>query len=125
MQIRPIHDDASYEAAMSRIDALMDMNDGEGPEAGTEAGDEMDVLVTLAEKYEETRFPIDLPTPVVAVRYALEFRGLDQADLGRILHSRSRASELMSGKMTHLSRGMMVKLHRDLGVPAEVLLRTA
>ena len=47
MNIRPIKTEKDYERALSRVAALMDA------EAGTRAGDELDVLATLVEAYED------------------------------------------------------------------------
>jgi len=52
MIIRPIRTDEDHAAALQRIDRLMDAK------AGTPEADELDVLVTLVEVYEERRFPI-------------------------------------------------------------------
>jgi len=46
-QIKAIRNEADYDAALRRIDALMDA------EPGTPEGDELDVLTDLVEHYEE------------------------------------------------------------------------
>ena len=123
MKIEPIKDQASYERAMSRIDELMDMNEGAGPKAGSVAGDELEVLATLAEAYEAKAFPLDDPTPLEAIQFVMEQNGYAQADLAQVLHSRSRASELLGGKLKGLSRPMMQRLHDEWHIPADVLIR--
>lgn len=123
MQIAPIHNQDDLDVALARIDELMDFNDGEGPRLESDEGRELDVLSTLAERYEETAFPMDLPSPVAAVLFALEQKGLRQADLANILKSRSRASELLHGNLKGLSRHMMQVLHRNLNIPAEILIQ--
>ena len=52
MQIRPIRTDADHAAALRRIDELM------AAEPGTPEADELDVLTTLVEAYEDRHFPI-------------------------------------------------------------------
>jgi len=37
-------------------------------------GDALDVLVTLIEAYEARHFPLDLPDPVEAIKFAMEQR---------------------------------------------------
>lgn len=123
MNITPVHNDDDYQETMARIDVLMDLNGGEGPEMGTPEADELEIRAVLAERYEEEAFPLDLPSPVDAVKFALEQRGLVQSDLSRILRSRSRASELLSGNLNGLSRRMMQGLHKHLHIPAEILIR--
>lgn len=57
MEISPIKTKSDYEAAMRRIEAVW------GAAQGTASGDELEVLVTLAEAYERQHYPIDLPKP--------------------------------------------------------------
>ena len=51
--------------------------------------------------------------------------GCSQADLARVLNSRSRASEIMTGSIKHLSLGMIRRLHDEWHIPADVLIGTA
>ncbi len=57
MNIRPIKTDADYREALRTIETLMTAK----PQS--EAGDRLDVLVTLVEAYERAHFPLDLPDP--------------------------------------------------------------
>jgi HTH-type transcriptional regulator/antitoxin HigA len=63
----------------------------------------------------------DPPDPVDATRYRMETGGFSQADLGRLLGSRQRASDILNRKRP-LTVRMAKKLHREWGVPAEALL---
>lgn len=56
-RIRPIHSEQDYAAALARVEMLMDM--GRSPAED----DELDVLATLVEVYEDRRFPMDSPNP--------------------------------------------------------------
>jgi HTH-type transcriptional regulator/antitoxin HigA len=117
--LRAIKTAAQHKAALRRIDRLMDAA------AGTAAGAELEVLAILVEKYERERFPIAPPSPVEAIRFRMEQMGYTQADLARVLNSRSRASELLSGGRKRLSIGMIRRLHREWHIPAEALIRDA
>jgi len=124
MNVKAIHNQDDLDATLARIDDLMDMNEGQGPLPETDEFNELDVLSVLAEAYEENAFPLgEIEDPIEAVLFALEQRGLERADLGKILGSRSRASELLNGNMKGLSRHMMQVLHRHLKIPAEILIR--
>ena len=61
---------ADHAAALARIDELFTAK------PGTPEGDELDLLVTLVELYEEKQFPIALPSPVEAIRFRMEQQGL-------------------------------------------------
>lgn len=123
MLIAPIHNQKELDAALARVDDLMDMHDGEGPDAESDEGMELQILSILVEKYEEEAFPMDLPSPMAAVRFALDQQGLGQADLAVLLKSRPRASELLNGNMKGLSRRMMQVLNKQLHIPAEILIQ--
>ena len=111
-----IEKDEEYRAVRARIDQLMDADSG--PEL-----DELKLLALLAETYEREHFPIELPDPVSAVKERMEQMGYGQADLARVLGSRSRASELLGGSMKHLSLSQIRALHQAWGIPAEILIR--
>jgi HTH-type transcriptional regulator / antitoxin HigA len=54
--------DKEHRAALEEIDRLW------GAPAGTEAGDRLDILVTLVEQYEAKRWPINVPDPGTSSR---------------------------------------------------------
>ena len=57
MSIKAIRTEADYEAALARIDALMDA------ETGTPEGEELDVLTALVEHHEEKHVPMATRAP--------------------------------------------------------------
>ena len=115
--LKPIKNRKDHKAALARIDALMEAA------AGTPDAAELEVLGILVERYEAQAFPMRLPTPLDAIQFAMEQRGYSQADLGRVLGSRSRASEIMKGK--RLSVAQIRRLHEAWRIPAAALIRAA
>jgi HTH-type transcriptional regulator/antitoxin HigA len=115
MIIRPIRTDEDHAAALQRIDRLMDAK------AGTPEADELDVLVTLVEVYEERRFPIADPDPVSAIQFRMDQMGLTRKDLEPLLGSRGRVSEVLNGRRA-LSLQMIRRLNHELGIPLESLV---
>jgi len=105
-----------YEGVLARIDVLMDAK------RGTPEADELELLATLAEVYEERVCPVGLPDPIAAIRFRMEQQGLKQKDLIPFLGSASRVSEVLHGKRP-LTLKMIRALHEGLGIPAEVLLQ--
>lgn len=105
-----------YAAALARIDAIFDAK------PGTAQGDELDLLVTLVEIYEEKEFPIGLPDPVSAIKFRMDQQGLKRKDLVPFIGSAPKVSEVLSGKRP-LSLTMIRNLVKGLGIPAEVLLQ--
>jgi len=116
MTVKPIRSESDYEANLSRLEALIDAA------PGTPEGDELEVLATLIERYENERYPIALPTPLAAIRFRMEQENLSPRDLEQFIGSRARVSEVLSGARP-LSIGMIRSLNEHLGIPAEVLIR--
>ena len=117
IQVRPIRSEADYDAALERIDALM------GAKPGSAEGDELDVLVTLVDAYEEKRFPMDAPAPVTAIQFQMEQQGLTRKDLEPMICSRARVSEVMTGKRG-LTLAMVRRVRSGLGISADLLVGT-
>ena len=116
MEISPIKTESDYAAAMHRIEAVW------GAAPGTPEGDELEVLVTLAEAYERQHYPIDLPDPVEAIKFRLEQEGKDYRALIGVIGQRTRVYEVMR-RARPLSLNMIRKLHDQLEIPAEVLIQ--
>lgn len=116
MIIKPIRSEADYDASLERMELLMDA------EPGTPEGDELDLLATLIDRYEEQQFPIAAPTPLAAIRFRMEQQGLSVRDLEPFIGSRARVSEVLSG-VRSLSIDMIRALNQHLGIPADVLIR--
>lgn len=114
--IRPIRNETDYNDALARVEALMDGDPSE------DERDEMDVLATLIERYEDERFPINPPDPIAAIRFRMEQLGKTQSDLTPIFGSRAKVSEVLGGKR-ELTLKMIRALRDHLGIPAEVLIR--
>jgi HTH-type transcriptional regulator/antitoxin HigA len=116
VDVRAIRTDADHAAALAEIERLW------GAEPGTPEGDKLDILVTLAEAYEETRWPIEAVDPIEALNYAIQEMGHSQAELASLLGSRSRASEVLNRKRA-LTVEMIHKISRAWHIPAAVLVR--
>ena len=114
--IRAIRSEADYEAAIARIDDLMDA------QSGTPEGEELDVLTDRVELYEAKHVPMGFPSPLGAIRFRMEQSGLSPRDLVSFMGSRAKVSEVLSGKRP-LTMQMARALHANLGVPADVLLQ--
>jgi len=115
MDIKPIKTEADYEAALKEIESLYDT------EPGTSEGDQLEVLATLVEAYEDEHYDIPAPDPVEAILYYMESRGLTRADLEPYIGSRARVSEILNRKRP-LTLAMIQRLNR-LGIPAETLIQ--
>ena len=118
MDIRPIKSEHDYEHALARVEELM------GAEPDTPEGDELEVLATLVEAYEDKQFPIEPPDPVEAILFRMEEMDLTRKDLEPYIGSRHRVSEVLNRKR-ELSLNMIRRLHEGLGIPLENLIGKA
>ena len=115
-ELRPIRTDADYEAALAEVERLW------GVRTGTREGDRLEVLATLIGAYEDERYPMDPPDPIEAITFRMEQQGLTRKDLAEILGSKTRATEILHRRRA-LSISMIRRLHQELGIPAEILIR--
>ena len=88
----------------------------------TAGAERFDVLAALIELYETHHWPIEPPDPVDAIRARMELSDYSQADLARLLGSRSRASEILA-RRRGLTMEQAYRLHREWHIPAEALIR--
>jgi HTH-type transcriptional regulator/antitoxin HigA len=116
MEIRPIKTESDYDLALERVNALFNAK------PNTIEGDELDILVTLIEKYERIHYPIPDPDPIEAIKFMMEQNGLTDADLGVILNSRSRVSEIFNRKRALTIKQIRV-LTEVLHIPASTLIK--
>lgn len=116
MTIRPIMNDADHKHALREIERLWD-----SPE-GTPEADRMEVLAILVEDYEARNFKIaDELSPLEVLHLAITEMGHSQAELSSILGSRSRTSEILSGKRS-LSVDAVYRISTAWRIPAEMLI---
>jgi HTH-type transcriptional regulator/antitoxin HigA len=111
-----IKTEVEYQATLARIEEIFDAR------PGTVAGDELELLLLLVEIYENAAYPIAPPDAIAALRFRMEQAGLRPKDMIAYLGSKSKVSEVLSGRR-RLSLTMIRKLSAGLHIPAEVLLR--
>jgi HTH-type transcriptional regulator/antitoxin HigA len=115
--LKVIKNEQEYEDALSRVSMLMQMDLDED----SDESNELDILSILVEHYEDKHYPIAVPNPIDAILFRLDQLGAEKSELSRILGTRSRQSEILSGKRK-LSLDMIRKLHAVLHIPAESLI---
>lgn len=116
MSIKPIRTRADHARALEEIERLM------GARRGSPQADRLEILAALVTAYEAVHDSIDLPEPIEAIEAHMVERGLDQADLARLLGSRSLASSILNRKRA-LSLSVIRKLSRAWDIPTDVLVQ--
>jgi HTH-type transcriptional regulator/antitoxin HigA len=118
IEIRPIRNERDYDWALKEIERYFDRE----PKRGSSQAARFDILAALIEVYESKHWPIDPPDAIEAIRFRMQHSGMKQADLARLLGSRSRASEILNRRRL-LTMEQARKLNVEWRIPAEVLLR--
>ncbi|HEY5071349.1 MAG TPA: helix-turn-helix domain-containing protein [Caulobacteraceae bacterium] len=115
MDIRPLRTKEDHGAALREIDRLW------GAPVGSDDGDRLEVFLALVEPYEDGLYPSPPADPLGVVRYVMDQNGYTQKDLADVLGSRSRASELLSGRRS-LTLDQIRRLSHRWRIPAAALI---
>ena len=118
MNIKPIRNDRDLRQAFRRLEEIFHAK------PKTPEFDELEILSTLIEAYEDKHFPIEPAGPIDAIKFRMEQQGLSQRDMEAYLGTSGRVSEVLNGKRS-LSLRMIRKLHEGLHIPYESLLSPA
>jgi len=117
-EIKVIKTEQDYKEALKLIQELI----GRDPDPESTEGEQLNLLGTLIQDYEARVFPEELPDPIEAIKFRMEQAGLKPMDLIPYIGSRSRVSEILSGKRP-LTLEMIRALEAGLGIPAKVLIK--
>ncbi|MHB1591053.1 MAG: helix-turn-helix domain-containing protein, partial [Sulfuricella sp.] len=117
MNIKVIKSSDDYAPAMARLSALMTLD----PKAGSREDNELELLALVIEDYERKIVPPAAPDPVDAILFRMDQMKLGRKELELYIGSTSKVSEVLSRKRP-LSLSMIRRLHKGLGIPADVLI---
>ncbi len=106
-----------YEAARALVSELMN---AQTPEEGARLRAQAAIVAAYEVRIRPPR-PVD---PIDAIKFRMDQMGLKRADLVKIIGSKSKASEILNRKRP-LSLAMIRRLHKELKIPADVLIRAA
>ena len=115
MDIRPIRTEADHADALREIERLWDAP------AGSAAADKLEILAILVEEFENRHWPVAKASAVEILHYAISDMGRSQKELADLLGSRSRASELLSGKR-RMTAEMAHTISTAWHIPAGLLI---
>ena len=118
MDIQPIRTKADHKAALKLVSKLVDLD----PAPRTPDGDMLDVMSTLVAAYEAKNFLIEPADPIEAIKFRMDQQGLAPRDLEPMIGRLNRVYEVLAHRRP-LTMAMVWKLHKQLGIPAESLIR--
>jgi HTH-type transcriptional regulator / antitoxin HigA len=117
MKLKVIKTKKEYEAALEWVDELFDKK----VKKNSTEGEDMQVALLLIKQYEDARYPIPMPDPIDAIKAVMEEKGLRNKDLVGKIGNKGYVSAILNRKKP-LTLEMAKIFHRQLGIPAEVLL---
>jgi HTH-type transcriptional regulator/antitoxin HigA len=117
MDIKVIKSSNDYAHAMARLTALMTLD----PKDGSREDNELELLALVIEDYERKIVPPVVPDPIEAILFRMDQMKLGRKELEPYIGSISKVSEVLSRKRP-LSLSMIRRLHKGLGIPADVLI---
>lgn len=117
MDLQIIKTDEEYQVLLDWVDNQFDLN--LAPES--KSGQQLQIALLLIKQYEDIHYPIPYPDAIEAVKLKMEEKGLMNKDLVTWIGSKGYVSALLNGKKPLTLRIAKV-LHKQLGIPAEVLL---
>ena len=109
-----------YNEACDRIYSLMSSSE-KAIEPDSPAGEELELLSLLVEKYELEHHRLEAPDPIEAIKFRMEQMNLKQTDIAPLFGGKTRVSEVLNRKRL-LTLKMITLLNRYLGIPLESLM---
>lgn len=118
VQPHPIKDDREYDRLVAEVGRLMERGESTLSREETSL---LEMLAILIEEYDRRHYPIAPAQPRKMLTFLLEQRGLEPHDLWPVLGSKSRVSEILSGKRA-ISKSSAKKLAAFFHVPIDLLI---
>ena len=113
-----IKSEAQYKKYLDEVEMLVE----EDPSADSPEGERLSLLSLAIHNFEVNRYFFHKPSPVEAIRFRMEEKGLKQNDLVPFMGSKSKVSEILAGKRS-LTLPMIRALNMYLGIPLSVLVQ--
>lgn len=117
MELKVIRSQGQYDEYLGEARELISIN----PKAGSVQADRLELISVLIEAYENSKYPVEAPAPIDAIKFRMEEQGLKQGDLVPYFGTRSRVSEVLGGKRpltVHMIRALAI----GLGISTDTLV---
>lgn len=117
MKLKIIKNSEEYQTYLDWVDEMFD----KGIKKGSNEGDELEVALLLIKQYEDEHYVIPTPDPIEVIKLKMHEAGLRNKDLVGKIGSKGYISALLN-KRKPLTLELAKWFHRELNIPAEVLL---
>lgn len=106
-----------HQMALNKVRALMKQK----PAKESAEGQEMEMLITLIEAYEERYVPMQASDPIAYLQHRMEQENLKNKDLIPFIGDKTKVSKVMNRKQ-ELSVSMIKRLSKGLNIPVNFLI---
>jgi len=117
MELKIIKSKKQYQEYLDWVDLQFDAN----VKPNSAQGEKLQVALLLIKQYEDIHYPIPIPDPIEVIKLKMQDLGLKNKDLVGKVGSKSYVSALLN-KRKPLTLELAKLFHRELSIPAEVLL---
>ena len=117
MELKVIKTEELYQDYLNWVDELFDKQ----LSPDTKEGEMLQVALLLIQQYEDANYPVPMPDPIEAIKSKMKDVGLKNKDLVGKFGSKGYVSSILSGRKP-LTLELAKLFHRELNIPAEVLL---
>jgi len=117
MEIKPIKTKKQYEQWMQWVDEQFDQK----IKPNSIIGEKLQVILILLKNYEDEHFPVPKPDPIDVLKLKMLEMGIKSKDLVGKLGTKGHVSAILN-KRKSLTLQSAKLLHKELGIPAEILL---
>jgi len=117
MEIKPIKTKRQYQDWMHWVDEQFDKK----VKLNSTTGEKLQVVLVLLKSYEDEHYPIPKPDPIDVLKLKMLEKGMKSKDLVGKLGTKGHVSAILNRRKA-LTLQAAKLLHRELGIPAEILL---
>lgn len=117
MELKVIKSKKQYQEYLDWVDRQFDKK----VKPGSPEGEKVQVALLLIKQYEDIYYPVPVPDPIEAIKLKMQDLGLKNKDLVGKVGSKGYVSALLN-KRKPLTLELAKLFHRELNIPAEILL---
>lgn len=117
MELQIIKSKKQYQEYLDWVDGQFDKK----VKSGSPEGEKVQVALLLIKHYEDVHYPVPVPDPIEVIKLKMQDLGLKNKDLVGKVGSKGYVSALLN-KRKPLTLELARLFHRELSIPAEVLL---
>ena len=117
MKLKIIKSKKQYQEYLDWVDKMFDKK----VKPNTPEGEKLEIVLLLIKQYEDANYPIPVPDPIDAIKLKMQEMGLKNKDLVGKVGTKGYVSALLN-KRKPLTLELAKLFHRELHIPAEVLL---